>query len=189
MGNCKKKVNGGVIGMGRRDTEYQQRMAGMIYAANYAKEKGLEELQKEIKRRGFTKIPLGVRSDDMDRLISEMSQNVYTMTLMTMLYSCKEVFGFGKERLHRLKNKFDEIIASTMDLDYMSQHYISMGDYARELSERYDIEIDLQKVDYLQQSYDTGESSYRTCKIDRVLEELKANGFEAAAGFLEDKLV
>lgn len=175
--------------MGRRDTEYEQRMAGMIYAANYAKEKGLEELQKEIKRRGFTKVPLGVKTEDMNKLISEMSQNVYTMTLMTMLYAAKEEFGFGKDRMRRLKYKFDELIASTMDLDYMSQHYVSMGDYARELAENYGIEIELQRVDMLQREYDAGEDTYRMCKIDRVLEELRKEGYEAAAQCLEAKLV
>ena len=63
-----------------------------------------------------------------------------------------------------------------------------MEDFAVELNEMYDLGIDVARVAYCQDSHDEKEENYRMCKIDRVLQELRENGFKDAAVFLEKKL-
>jgi hypothetical protein len=171
-----------------RDKEFEARMQGMRYAYEYAKANGVEELEKEMKRRNYTKIPLNVPEKGMKHFVEEVSNRLYTMTLTTFLFALHDEYGFGKKRLKRMKDSFDKLIQSTYDLDYMSAHYVTMGDYAKELNDKYDIGIDLDRVDNCQESVDKNNEDYRMCRIDRVLEVMRRDGFEEAAAYLESKL-
>lgn len=57
-----------------------------------------------------------------------------------------------------------------------------------ELNEQFDMGIDVSRVRNCQGSYDDTDAKFRTVKLDKVLEELKAGGFEDAAQFLEKKV-
>lgn len=171
-----------------RDKEFEARMQGMRYAYEYAKANGVEELEKEMKRRNYTKISLNVPEKGMKHFVEEVSNNVYNMMLTAILFALHDEYGFGKKRLRKVKDCFDKLVKDTYDLDYMSVHYVTMGDYAKELIERYDIGIDLNRVDSCQESVDKNNEDYRMCRIDRVLEVMRRDGFEEAAAYLESKL-
>lgn len=175
--------------MAKRDKEFEARMQGMRYAYEYAKEKGVEELEKEVQRRNYTRIPLNVPEKSMRNFVEQVSTNVYNMMLTAFLYALHDNFGFGAERIKRVKASFDKLVKATYDLDYMSAHYVTMGDYARELNELYNVDIDVDRVDHLQEIADEDHANYRMCRIDRVLEVLKADGYVDAAEYLERKLV
>lgn len=173
----------------KRDKEFEARMQGMRYAYEYAKEKGVEELEKEMLRRNYTRIPLSVPEKNMRSFVEQVSTNVYNMMLTAFLYALHDEFGFGAARIKRVKESFDRLVRATADLDYMSAHYVTMGDYARELNELYNVDIDVDRVDHLQEIADEDHADYRMCRIDRVLEVLKADGYIDAAEYLEQKLV
>ena len=172
----------------KRDKEFEARMQGMRYAYEYAKEKGIDELEKEMIRRNYTRIPLSVPEKDMRKFVKHVSNNVYDMMLTAFLYSLHDEFGFGAARIKRVKESFDKLVQATADLDYMSAHYVTMGDYARELNELYNVDIDVDRVDHLQEIADEDHVDYRMCRIDRVLEVMRADGFTDAADYLESKL-
>lgn len=175
--------------MAKRDKEFEARMQGMRYAFEYAKEKGIDELEKEMHRRNYTRIPLSVPESSMRKFVEQVSTNVYNMMLTAFLYALHDTEGFGGTRIKRVKESFDKLVQATYDLDYMSNHYVTMGDYARELNELYNVDIDVDKVEYLQETADKDHVDYRMCRIDRVLEVLKEDGFADAAEYLEQKLV
>lgn len=173
----------------KRDKEFESRMQGMRYAYDYAKENGIDELEKEMQRRNYTRIPLSVPEKNMRSFVEQVSNNVYNMMLTAFLYALHDEFGFGAARIKRVKESFDKLVRATADLDYMSAHYVTMGDYARELNELYNVDIDVDRVDHLQEIADEDHVDYRMCRIDRVLEVLKADGYGDAAEYLEQKLV
>ena len=76
----------------------------------------------------------------------------------------------------------------TVDLDYMGQHYVKFEDFAMEMNERYDTGIDISRVAANTTVIDDSRPLFRHCHIDKVLMELKENGFKDAAQFLEMKL-
>lgn len=172
-----------------RDKEFEARMQGMRYAYEYAKKNGVEELEKEMQRRNYTRIPLSVPEKNMRNFVEQVSTNVYNMMLTAFLYALHDDFGFGAARIKRVKESFDKLVKATYDLDYMSAHYVTMGDYARELNELYNCGIDIDRVDHLQDVADEDHEDYRMCKIDIVLENLKQDGFTDAAEYLAQKLV
>ena len=175
--------------MAKRDKEFEARMQGMRYAYEYAKEKGIEELEKEMQRRNYTRIPLNVPEKEMLKFVDRVATNVYNMMLTAFLFALHDAEGFGRTRIKRVKESFDKLVRDTYDLDYMSVHYVTMGDYARELNEKYDVGIDIDKVDDVQEVSDKNREDYRMCQIDRVLEVLKEDGYKDAAEYLEAKLV
>ena len=175
--------------MAKRDKEFEARMQGMRYAYEYAKEKGVDELEKEMQRRNYTRIPLNVPEKSMRNFVEQVSTNVYNMMLTAFLYALHDDFGFGAARIKRVKESFDKLVLATYDLDYMSAHYVTMGDYARELNELYNVDIEIDRVDHLQEIADEDHVDYRMCRIDKVLEALKADGYADAAEYLERKLV
>lgn len=171
-----------------RDKAYEARICGYIAAFKKAKEEGIEALERDIKKRNILKADLNIKEKDMDHLFNELSQNLYNNTLTTVAWTLHDVFGFGKKRIMDFKQAFDKTVQSTLDLDYLGEHYVKLEDFAVELNEKYDLGIDIPRVALCQDSHDQKEENFRMCKIDRVLQELRENGFVDAAGFIEKKL-
>ncbi len=174
--------------MGKISKEFQWRMEGILHAREVVKKDGLEGLDKEIKMRGFLQAPLVYSKGQIDGWWDELSTNLYaTMTTVAGMV-LREHFGFGKQRLLKFRNEFQNMTKSALDLDYLGSHYVTLEDYANELNEQFDMGIDVSRVRNCQGSYDDTDAKYRTVKLDKVLEELRAGGFEDAAQFLEMKV-
>ena len=75
-----------------------------------------------------------------------------------------------------------------MDLDYLGQHYVKMEDFALEMNERYDTGIDINRVAANTTVIDESRETYKMCKIDRIIQELRENNFIDAAMFIERKM-
>lgn len=78
-------------------------MQGMLFAHKIAMERGLDELEKEIKLRGILKLDIWADKKEVDELYDTLSTNLYQHMLVTVMYSLNNAFGFGRERLMRLK--------------------------------------------------------------------------------------
>lgn len=132
--------------MAKRDKEYESRMQGMLYALNVAKEHGVEYLEKEIKKRGIIKSPLAYTDKQIDEFWKQLSENLYaTMTCVTGMV-LHNTFGFGKQRLHKFREEFLNATNKTIDLDWLGEHYVTLEDYAVELNEKYDLELDVARI-------------------------------------------
>ena len=91
-----------------RDKEEQARREGMAYALRVAKEKGIEELEKDLKMRNATKMPVAVQRKDVMSLIGELQENCYKTALLMMSFIVHDKFGFGRKRLNKLLEEFDK---------------------------------------------------------------------------------
>lgn len=171
-----------------RDKEFEIRMQGMIYAYNLVKEGGIEALTTDMKRRNFLRAPMKFTAKQIKEFYSEISANLYNNMLTTVCYTLNNSFGFGAKRIRDFKNAFDNHVQYTLDLDYMGEHYVKLEDYAVELNEKFNMGIDVNRVAFCQDSHDQKEEKFRMCKVDRVIHELRENGFNEAAAFLEAKL-
>ena len=183
-----RKSEGSRKTMAKRDKEYEGRMQGMLYAATLVKEHDLEYLEKEIKRRGVLKTPLSYTEKQVDEFWNQLSANLYaTMTCVTGMV-LHDSFGFGKQRLHKFREEFQKATNASLDLDWLGGHYTTLEDYAVYLNEKYDMGLDVARIAVCQESHDEKEERYRMANLDRILTELKGNGFEDVAQFLESKI-
>ena len=55
--------------MSKPSKEFEYRMQGMIYALNIAKKDGVDGLEADIRKRGFTRAPLKFSQKDIDEFI------------------------------------------------------------------------------------------------------------------------
>lgn len=171
-----------------KDKSFEWRMQGMLYAYEIAKKDGIEELHKEIKRRGITQMQFTVTTNKLKEIWDIVCQNMYANMMTCMFYALRTTFGFGKIRLNRLKNSFDQLALDAMDLDWMGEHYVKLEDYAAELCEKCNMDIDVIRVAASQDMLDERKEYTKRCKVDTVLELLKNNGYNDAAAFLEEKI-
>ena len=87
------------------------RRQGMEYALKIAKEKGIEGLEQEIKRRGRTVAPCLVPQKEMDEFTLKVKQNATGVV--------RDKFGFGTTRMNRFKDYINEL-ADSIEKDYLT---------------------------------------------------------------------
>jgi hypothetical protein len=89
----------------------------MEFALRLAKDKGIEELEKEVRFRNRTGVSLNLTRQEL----AAGSQNIKNMTFDTMLAMSlmvlRDEFDFGKKRLERFKDRFTQKATSLAD-DY-----------------------------------------------------------------------
>ena len=56
------------------------------------------------------------------------------------------------------------------------------------LNAKYGLGLDVERIAVCQESHDKENEKYRMVNFDRILDELKENGFTDAAKFLEKKM-
>lgn len=98
--------------MSKLDQYMQGRTEGMEFALCLAKDKGIEELEKEVRFRNRTGVSLNLTRQEL----AAGSQNIKNMTFDTMLAMSlmvlRDEFDFGKKRLERFKDRFTQKAAS-----------------------------------------------------------------------------
>lgn len=171
-----------------KDKEFYARMQGMLYAFNKAKSEGLEALERDIRKRNLLKLPLTMTEKEMDHIFGELSLNLYHNSMTAVAYTLHNDYGFGKKRLQEFKKRFDRNVQYTMDLDYMGEHYVKLEDFAAEMNEKFQLNIDVPRVAACQDTHDKSDQNYGRCHVNTVIRELRTNGYSAAADFLKQKL-
>lgn len=121
--------------------EEQARREGMSYALRYAKEHGLEALEQDLKKRGAYNIPIRIS----DKELKEFTDNAKMMLLDTVLIlssmTLHDEFGFGKERLSRFIERFNQ------KAECIGEDYTSWQDQIDILKEDCGIEFQLRMND------------------------------------------
>lgn len=167
--------------MAKRDKDYEIRMQSMIYAYNKAKEEGLDALERDIKMRGITRIPLVYKEEDARKMMYIIGNNV-TMNVLTV--SCvvlNELYGFGQKRLRDFMDQFTKRTDLVVDMDYMGTHYATLDGYAVEINEKYNLGIDVGVLATCQELSDQNNPRYHMCQVEEVIASLERDGFQEAA--------
>lgn len=171
-----------------RDKEFDYRMQGLRFALGIAEKEGIEGLRKEVSRRGISKLPFTVSQAEAKRLWHELTENMYNNVATAFLYTLHDKFDFTNEQIVELMNEYNKNVANTLDMDYLGEHYISMVDYAVELKENCNIDIDINRIAACTDYYDeTGKTDYHRVEVNRLIQILEENGYLAAATFLKKK--
>lgn len=172
-----------------RDKEFDFRMQGLKFALGIAEKEGIEGLRKEVSRRGITKLPFTVSQAEANRLWHELTENMYNNIATAFLYTLHDQFDFTEEQIEKLMDAYNENVANTLDMDYLGEHYISMVDYAVELKEKCNINIDVNRIAACTDHYDeTGKTNYHRVEVNRLIQILEEEGYMAAATFLKHKV-
>lgn len=171
--------------MAKRDSDFELRMSGMLYAYEIAKTKDLEELEKDIKMRGVLRVPLAYSKGDIDKFLEYLKTNFYNSILSVTCIALEETFGFKKTRLQRFKEAFAKATTDIVNLDYIGENYVTLEDYAVYLNDRFDLDIDVEVASVCRENANSNHPNYHMVKVERLLEVMREDGYEDAAAYLE----
>ena len=108
--------------MGRLSKEECARFSGAEWLLRLAKEKGLEEAEKELERRGVRNIPLAVNKKDLDDMWHSERANIILCLTLVAAATLHDEYDFDVEALNRYINRFNT------KADCLSKDYVSWKD-------------------------------------------------------------
>lgn len=120
--------------------EEQARRDGMAYALKVAKEKGIDGLEDEIKRRGCSIAPCTIRQKELNELKKNISDNVIVSITAMSAYVLRWKFGFGDKRINRFKDYVNDLA------DSIVRDYLTVDDILQELKNDYGIDLSGRKL-------------------------------------------
>lgn len=120
-----------------RNKEEEARREGMAYAYDFAKKNGIEALEKELKMRNATKMPLSVNKKVTDDVINMLSENCRQTVMCLMAYTIHDKFRFGKKRLKQLLDAFEE------NTNFLYEGYTSWDDIIYVMKEECGIDYEI----------------------------------------------
>lgn len=173
--------------MGKIDKEYRLRMEGMIAACAIAERDGIQALKKDIQHRGILKAPITITDAQIEEFFGMISSNIYHNTLTIAAMVLHDKYGFGSKRLNDFATYFANYTKSSMDLDYLGEHYVTLEDYAIYLREELGVDINVAKVSLCQELADKQDPNIGRIKLDRAVEILREKRFMAAASYLQNR--
>lgn len=171
--------------MAKIDRRMMDRMSGMAYAYEYAKENGLDALEKHMKFRNATYMPLEISDKKVNEIMDDVFTKIYNSYGVAVYKVLNEVFGFGGKRLHQFTNAFNEVVKDIATVDYYGEMLYTFEDYAREFNDKYDLGIDLNRIEEVdainQKSFGGGGANM--VAVQNILHEY---GHHEAAEFLKN---
>lgn len=166
--------------------EEKWRMEGALYALRLAKEKGIDYLEMDIKRRGALGmsfvIPEKVAREAYDMLATKVMNTMKTVAMWT-LYT-KD--GWRSKRLQRFEKQMDEISNDCMTYDRFGKNYIKISDMAKELQERCGVTPDLTTLEQIEKENEANRGQF--VSIEAVKEVMEEFGIPKVAEALERKV-
>lgn len=87
--------------------EEQARLQGMSYALKVAKEKGIDGLEEELKRRKAYNIPVRIGEKELQAFTDNAKNMMLDTILILASVTLHDEFGFGHDRLNRFKERFN----------------------------------------------------------------------------------
>ena len=104
------------------------------------------------------------------------------------MYSIHREFGFGRDRLMRLKKEFDKNVKMLLKLDWMGEHYTTFEDWGIELNQKFGLDFNVERMAALRDAQDEKSDTYQRLDRVTVINRLKVAGYVDAAEFLEGKM-
>lgn len=111
------------------------RTEGMELALRIAKDKGIEELEKEVRFRQRTGISLNVTRQELNAAsnkIKEMTLDTFTILSIACLH---DLWGFGQKRCQQYMDKMTE------GAQYLVEDLATWDDFIKEIKEQLGFEI------------------------------------------------
>lgn len=174
------------MGKSNYKRQMQDRVSGMIYALAYIKKHGLDAFEKELDFRGITYLQMEISTEKCNEIMEGVFTKIYNAYNVAVYKVLHDAFGFGKDRLHRFTEEFNEVVKDIATTDHYGEMLYTFSDYAREFNEKYDLGIDMDKVEEVdalnKRNFCEGPNIH---EIELLLHE---HGFVDAAKFLVEYL-
>lgn len=123
--------------MSRLSKEECARYSGAEWLLRLAKEKGLQEAEQELERRGIRNIPLAVNKKDFEEMWRSEKTNIILCMTLIAAATLHDEYDFNVEELNRYIRRFNT------KADCLSKDYVSWQDLQQIIKEETGIFIPL----------------------------------------------
>lgn len=96
---------------------HEYRMSGARWMLDYIKEHGIEAAEKELKVRGAVFLPMEISTKQLDDMVDRVKMNTIDTMLILSAVTLRDTFDFGKTRIQRFVDRFNEKTECLVD-DY-----------------------------------------------------------------------
>lgn len=145
---------------------------------------GIEALEEEVRFRNATKLQIDIDTKKADKIYRDMLEKMYATYTTACYWTLNNLWHHGKKGLRAFKDEFDSHVLTLNMVDYYGERYVRFKDMAKELNEKYDLRIDMDRVEDVDTLNDRAMDM--RASIPAIYELLKGNGHEEAAGFLKE---
>lgn len=121
--------------------EEKARREGMSYALKIAKEKGIEELEKDLNMRKVVDLPIPVSKKALEECINNIKNNTVDTFVILMIATLHDEFGFGEKRIQRAIDRFN------FKAECLAEDYCSWDDYIQTIKDELGLICDIRKND------------------------------------------
>lgn len=168
--------------MGKIDKWQQARMDGLARGLEIAKAGGIEALEQEVKFRGATKLQMDIDRELANGIFRDIMEKVYATYTTACYWTLNNLWHHGKKGLKAFKNAFDSHVITLNMLDCYGGRYVRFREMAAELNDKYDIGIDMERVQEVDLANDRGVDM--RASIPAIYELLDRQGYKEAAAFI-----
>ena len=163
---------------------HQYRNDGLDFALRIIEKDGVEGLRKEVQNRKAFFIPFDFGREECKVMYAMLAERILATYNSVALFSLHERWGFGKRRLERFRDDFNEQCEMINDWDRFGERYVSIKDMADELFDKYGIELNNDQINKVDEECQREVEKERRVKLDAIIELLDKNHHEKAAAFL-----
>lgn len=164
---------------------HQYRNDGLAFAMRIIDKDGVDGLKKEVQNRKAFFIPFDFGREECKAMYSMLAERILATYNSVALFTLHDKWGFGKKRLERFRDDFNEQCEMINACDKFGERYVTIVDMAKEIMEKYDLELDMEQIGNVDKINKAEEEKSRKVELDAVMELLEQNGFGKAAGFLQ----
>ncbi len=166
--------------------EEKWRTEGALYALRLAKEKGIDYLQEDIKRRGALGMSLLIPEKAAEECYNLLALNVMNTMKTVAMWTLYTEYGWKSVRLKRFEERMDAHSAMCMEYDRYGQNYVKLSDMAKELQEACGIAPDLETLERIEKENEQARGQF--VSLEAVMEALEKCGYEDVAESLLKKI-
>lgn len=114
---------------------HDARISGAAWILDVVKNQGMDAAEQEIKRRGGAFVPMEINKDALNDFENRVkAQTIDTICLLSAV-TLRDEFGFGKERLKRFVERFNE------KADCIGSDYVNWTDMIEQMKEECGIDF------------------------------------------------
>ena len=165
---------------------HQYRNDGLAFAMKIIEKDGVEGLKKEIQNRKAFFVPFDFGREECKVMYSMLAERILATYNSVALFTLHDRWGFGKRRLERFRDDFNEQCDMINDWDKFGERYVTIKDMADELCDKYGIELNNDQINKVDEDCQKEAEAERRVKLDAIIELLKDNQHEKAATFLSE---
>lgn len=159
--------------------EEKWRIEGALYALRLAKEKGIDYLQEDIKRRGALGLSLQIPEKAAREAYDLLAKNAMNTMKTVALWTLYTEYGWKSIRLKRFEENMDKHSAMCMEYDRYGKNYVKLSDMAKELQEVCGIAPDLETLEKIERENEEARGQFLS--LEAVMEALEKCGYTDVA--------